>query len=449
MHRLRREVRSLPPGPRRPALLQTWWYWGARDKLLQRCRDRYGPSFTVRAIPVGTLVYVSDPEDVKAVFTGDPEIFRAGEANAILRPIMGPRSVLVTDQPAHLSQRKRMLPAFHGGAVERYVEVIRDVAESEMAGWPTDQCFALQPRMQALTLEVILRAVIGVEGDQFETGSKIEELSLGAALRALVTISPAVMLMWIRPELRHVGRWRRYSKVKERADQLLYEEIARRRRSPDLDQRRDVLSVLMRGADGEPGMSDHELRDQLVTLLIAGHETTATGLSWAFERLLRSPEQLARLREQLAAGDDAYLNAVVAETLRVRPVVFDVARVLHAPVRLGGYELPPGVTVVPSIGLVHSREDLYAQAEDFKPERFLNRRPGTYEWMPFGGGIRRCLGAPFALAEMTTVLRAALERFDLRPADPAPERPKMHHITFVPERGCEVIATARAAVAGS
>jgi cytochrome P450 len=402
--------------------------------MLQRCRDRFGATFTVRALPAGTMVYVTDPEDVKTVFTGDPEVYRAGEANAVLRPVMGPQSVLVADQPAHLARRKRMLPAFHGASVERYVEIVRDATEASMRDWPLGRPFALLPRMQAVTLEVILRAVVGVTDEP-------DAAPLRATLRELATVSPTVMLMWLRPELRHVGPWRRYAKVKERADELLYDVIHRRRAAADLDRRLDVLSVLMRGADGEAGMSDEELRDQLVTLLLAGHETTATGLAWAFERLLRSPRQLTRLRAELQDEDEEYLGAVVTETLRVRPVIFDVARVLHAPVRLGGYELPAGVTVVPSIGLVHSREDLYAGASEFLPERFLDRRPGTYEWLPFGGGIRRCLGAPFALVEMRTVLRTVVERVELAAADAAPERPRMHHITFVPERGCRVVAS--------
>jgi cytochrome P450 family 135 len=403
--------------------------------MLQRCRDRYGPTFTVRALPAGTLVYVTDPEDVKAVFTGDPEVFRAGEANAVLRPVMGPHSVLVADQPAHLDLRRRMLPAFHGASVERYVETVRDATVASMRDWPLGRPFALLPRMQAVTLEVIIRAVIGVTDER-------DAAPLRTTLRELATVSPTVMLMWLRPELRHVGPWRRYAGVKARADELLHDVIRRRRGAADLDERVDVLSLLMRGADGEAGMSDDELRDQLVTLLLAGHETTATGLAWAFERLLRSPSRMSRLRTELESGEDEYLAAVVTETLRVRPVIFDVARVLHAPVRLGGYELPAGVTVVPSIGLVHSREDLYPAATEFRPERFLDRRPGTYEWLPFGGGIRRCLGAPFALVEMRTVLRTALERLELSAPDPAPERPLMHHITFVPQHGCRVVATA-------
>jgi cytochrome P450 family 135 len=427
----------LPPGPRTPVLLQTWAYWGRRDRMLQRCRDRFGATFTVRALPAGTMVYVTDPEDVKTVFTGDPDVYRAGEANAVLRPVMGPQSVLVADQPAHLDRRKRMLPAFHGASVERYVEIVREATEASMRDWPLNRPFALLPRMQAVTLEVILRAVVGVT-------EELDAAPLRTTLRELATVSPTVMLMWLRPELRHIGPWRRYARVKERADELLYDVIRRRRAAADLDRRLDVLSVLMRGADGDAGMSDEELRDQLVTLLLAGHETTATGLAWAFERLLRSPRQLDRLRVELQDGDEEYLGAVVTETLRVRPVIFDVARVLHAPVRLGGYELPAGVTVVPSIGLVHSREDLYADAGEFRPERFLDRRPGTYEWLPFGGGIRRCLGAPFALVEMRTVLRTVLEGVELAAADAAPEGPRMHHITFVPERGCRVVAQSSA-----
>jgi cytochrome P450 len=400
--------------------------------MLQRLRDRYGPTFTVRVIPGGALVYVTEPADVKTIFTGDPEVFRAGEANAVLRPVMGPSSVLCTDQPEHLAQRKRMLPAFHGSAVDRYVEIVRAATEASMDEWPVGRTFAVLPRMQAVTLEVILRAVIGVEDDSDQL------VPLRATLRALATIKPGVMLMWVRPELRHVGPWRRYAQVRERADELLFAEIARRRASSDLSERTDVLSMLMRGADGERGMSDAELRDQLVTLLLAGHETTATGLAWALERLVRHPDVLATLRESLATGDE-YLDAVVTETLRVRPVIHDVARVLHAPVSIGGYDLPAGVTVVPSIGLVHSRDDLFPGAAEFRPDRFLGERPSTYEWFPFGGGIRRCLGAPFAVSEMKTVLRAVIERFDVEAANLKAEAVRMHHITFVPARGGELI----------
>jgi cytochrome P450 len=408
-------------------------FWGNRDRMLQRLRKRYGPTFTVRVVPGGTLVYVSDPADVKAVFTGDPEVFRAGEANLVLRPVMGPNSVLCTDQPEHLDQRRRMLPAFHGAAVDSYVGIVRMATEASMDGWPQGAAFPVLPRMQAVTLEVILRAVIGVEDDE-------ERLApLRSTLRSLATIRPTVMLMWIRPELQRVGPWRRYAQVKARADELLLAEIARRRAAADLDERSDVLSMLIRGAEGESGMTDDELRDQLVTLLLAGHETTATGLAWALERLVRHPSAMERLRGSLTTGDESYLNAVVTETLRVRPVIHDVARVLHAPVTIGGYDLPAGVTVVPSIGLVHSRDDVFQHADEFRPERFLDERPGTYEWIPFGGGIRRCLGAPFAISEMKTVLRAVLERFEVEAARPEPEPIEMHHITFVPGRGGELI----------
>jgi cytochrome P450 len=427
---------GLPPGPRQPVALQTWKYWGRRDEMLRRCRARYGPTFTIRAAPAGVHVYVTDPDDVKRVFTGDPAVFRAGEANAVLRPVMGENSVLVSDQPAHLAHRRRMLPAFNGAVVERYEAVVRAVTEADTAKWPTGEPFALHPRMQAVTLDVILRAVIGIDEGPAAA-------PLRTVLRDLVEISPLLMLMWLRPELRHVGPWRRYARVKADADALLFAEIRRRREDPSLADRADVLSQLMRGADGESGMGDEELRDQLVTLLLAGHETTATALSWAVERLVRCPEQMSRLLASLDRGEDDYLAAVVTETLRVRPVIFDVSRVLHAPVRLGGYDLPAGVTVVPSIGLIHANEDVYDKPGDFRPERFLDERPGTYEWLPFGGGIRRCLGAPFALLEMRAVLRSILERFELEPADLAPERPKMRHITFVPERGCRVVARDR------
>jgi cytochrome P450 len=381
---------------------------------------------------MGRLVYLADRDDIKQVFTGDRNVFDAGEGNSVLAPVMGSSSVLITDGAEHLAQRKRMLPAFHGESVRNYEQIIVDATERELATWPSQTPFALHPRMQAITLETIMRAVIGVrEAEQLDV--------LRPLLRAIAEISPGVMLMWVQPWLRYFGPWRRYNKGKDRADQMLFEEIARRAQVPDLAERHDVLSQLMvPDADGRR-MTDVEMRDQLVTLLLAGHETTATALAWTFERLLRDPVRLQRLTEETAVGSDEYLDAVVKEILRVRPVIFDVARVLKAPVTIRGWTLPAGATVVPSIGLVHLSGEYYQDASVFRPERFLDGEAPSYSWIPFGGGIRRCLGAPFATFEMKVVLRTLLSRVRLTAADLVPERPVTRHITLVPSRGTRVV----------
>jgi cytochrome P450 len=427
---------ALPPGPRTPQLLQTRAFWNSRDRFVGKCHRRYGDIFTLDVAPMGRLVYLAHRDDIKQVFTGDRNVFHAGEGNSVLAPVMGSSSVLITDGAEHLAQRKRMLPAFHGESVRNYEQIIVEATERELATWPSQTPFALHPRMQAITLETIMRAVIGVrEAEQLDV--------LRPLLRAIAEISPRVMLMWVQPWLRYFGPWRRYNKGKDRVDQMLFEEIARRAQVPDLAERHDVLSQLMvPDADGRR-MTDVEMRDQLVTLLLAGHETTATALAWTFERLLRDPVRLQRLTEETAVGSDEYLDAVVKEILRVRPVIFDVARVLKAPVTIRGWTLPAGATVVPSIGLVHLSGEYYQDASVFRPERFLDGEAPSYSWIPFGGGIRRCLGAAFATFEMKVVLRTLLSRVRLTAADLVPERPVTRHITLVPSRGTRVVLEER------
>jgi cytochrome P450 len=383
-------------------------------------------------------VYLADPAAIKQVFTGDPAVLHAGEGNAILGPVLGRRSVLVVDEDAHLWRRKLMLPMFHGEAVRSYAEIVRAVTEHEIDTWPIGTAFGLHRRMQRLTLEVILRAVFGVD----DPGRLA---ALRKALPAITAISTAVELQWVLPWVPDRGPWRRYRETLAHADALLYAEIAARREAPDLDERRDILSLLLqaRTDDGEP-LGDQEVRDQLVTLLLAGHETTATALAWAFERLLRHPDALARARE----GDDAYLDAVVQETLRNRPVIVDVVRKLQRPVSVGGHDLPAGVTVAPAIALVQRDPEQWPDPEAFRPERFLDGAPPPYSWIPFGGGVRRCLGAAFAQMEMRIVLRAVLERCALRAASPEPERARTRHVTQVPHAGARVVLEARGSAAG-
>jgi cytochrome P450 len=417
-------VDGLPPGPRLPKAVQTYFLWGHEPWVLPLMRRRYGDAFTIRAAPMGTLVYLADPADIKRVFTGDPKVFHAGEGNAVLGPVMGQRSVLLIDEDEHLVTRRRMLPPFHGEAIQRYGAVMEEVAAAEIASWPRDRDFALHPAMQRLTLDVILRTVFGVEDP-----ARLAELR--PLLRRMVDIGGVLMLMWLYPGLGRVGPWRRYRKVQAQADALLYDEIARRRADPRLDERTDVLSMLLRG--DEP-MEDRDLRDQLVTLLLAGHETTATSLAWAFQLLLRNPRTLARARE----GEPEYLDAVVKETLRLRPVILDVVRQLKAPVELAGHNLPAGVSVLPAIGLVQNDPSLFPEPDAFRPERFLDADAPGYSWIPFGGGRRRCLGAAFATFEMRTVLRAVLERVELEPVGRRLEGQRMRHITVIPAKGTRV-----------
>jgi cytochrome P450 len=395
---------------------------------------RYGSLARTWFPGFGRMVYVSDPELIKQVFAGDPQVFHAGEATAgALEPGVGPNSVLTLDEEPHLRQRKLLLPPFHGENVKRWESTIRDITERDLETWPVGQEFSLRAHTQRVTLEVILRAVFGVrERERFD---RVRGLVDEFARRAhLITLLPFLR--------RDLGRWSPWSKfVKARAavDEFLYEEIALRRGQPDLAERDDVLSLLLRATDedGEP-MTDHELRDELVTVIGAGHETTATAVAWAFERLLRSPRVLERLTQSLDEGDE-YLDATIQETLRIRPVIVDVVRRLTRDVELGGYRIPAGTIIVPSITTIHFREDLYPEPDEFRPERFLDGKTDAYTWIPFGGGVRRCIGATFAQFEMRVMIRAVLERAELRAADPRPERAKLRNITIAPAHGCRVV----------
>ena len=426
----------LPPGPRLPTVFQTI-RWGARPmRFMEDCRQRYGDVFTVRILQGGTWVFLADPEHVKQVFTGDSAVFHAGEGNEILLPLVGDHSVLLLDEKPHMRQRKLLLPPFHGERMERYGELMREVAEEEVESWPRGEPFELLPRMQAVTLEVILRAVFGLE-----RGARLDELrdSMRALLGNVMDPMSGLLLTLLGPR-----RFRRLPPVRMAlapSNKLIYDEIDRRREAADLEEREDILSLLLqaRYEDGQP-MSDEELRDELITLLVAGHETTATALSWAVERLVRHPDKLARLRDEVRAGEGDYLDAVIKETLRLRPVLPAVARQLTEPVQIGDYLLPAGVRIAPSIYLVHRRADVYPQPYEFRPERFLERPAGTYTWIPFGGGVRRCLGASFALFEMQQVLAAILGRVELAAARPESERVRRRQITLAPSRGGQVVA---------
>jgi cytochrome P450 len=423
------------PGPRVPAVIQGFRY--SRDPLgfFMRLQRRYGDIFKISFPYFRHIVFVADPEIVKRVFTGDPARFHAGEANAtVLEPALGPSSVLTLDGGEHLRQRKLLLPPFHGQSVVRYGDLIREITERDVETWPVGRPFSIRPHTQRITLGVILRAVFGVRDEQ-RYRRATELVDAFAARSNLPTQIPA-----LRRNLGPFSPWSRFLRARDTLDAFIYEEIAARRAEPDVVEREDVLSLLLRATDedGEP-MSDKELRDELVTVIGAGHETTATALAWALERLLRTPRVMARLRESIEGGEDDYLDATIKETLRARPVVVDVARKLTAPAEIGGYELPAGTFVLPSIAAMHYREDLYPQPHEFRPERFLDGKTNQYAWIPFGGGVRRCIGAAFAQYEMRVVLRAMLERTELRAADPGPERAKIRNITLAPANGTRVV----------
>jgi cytochrome P450 len=415
---------KLPPGPSLPTPVQTLLVWNKTNQFLSHCQRRYGPVFTIRAEPWGRAVHINDAAMIKQIFTGDAGVFHAGEGNSMLAPVLGRSSVLVLDDDEHLRARKRLLPPFHGDSVRRYGEVIERIVAEECARWPVGETFELHPRTRALTFEVIMQAVIGVTDPR-------RAQALREVLPTTVDLDFVTLLMWVYPRLGRVGRWRRFRRAVEEANTLLREEIAARRTDPALDEGEDVLSQLVRAGE----FDDEELRDQIMTLLLAGHETTATGLAWAFERLLRHPQALARARE----GDDEYLDAVSRETLRVRPVIPAVLRQLQEPVELGDWQLPAGVTVMPSISLIHADPAVFPEPDAFRPERFLEGEGSTYTWIPFGGGRRRCLGAAFASFEMRVVMRTILQRTTLRADRRRDEGVRNRHITLIPARGARVV----------
>jgi cytochrome P450 len=418
-----------------PALQMLGWRLRP-GPLLERCQARYGDAFTLRPIPREKVVVLSHPDAVKQVFTGDPRLLHAGEANVILLPLLGRSSVLLLDETAHMSQRKLMLPAFHGERMARYEELIASATERELERWPAREPISMIERMQAITLEVIVEAVFGVRGEarQTEMRDRLREtLAMSGDPRSVLA------LLLAGPERMYRSRY--FQRQLDPVNKVVLDEIRRRRADPDLEQRDDILSMLL-GARHEDGssMSDAELRDELMTLLVAGHETTATALAWAIERLVRHPEKLARLAEECAAGESEYADAVAKETLRLRPVIPMVVRQLQEPMEIGGRLLPAGVSVGPSIYLMHRRPDVYPEPARFRPERFLEQPAGTYTWIPFGGGVRRCLGASFALFEMRVVLSTLVTRLRRTQAQAPGERAyRRTPITLAPTRGAEVV----------
>ncbi len=409
-----------------------WRYW---PRFVAACRRRYGTEFTVRVAGLGSIVYLTDPAEIKKVFAGDTTTFHAGEANSVLKGLLGPASVLVIDEDVHRDRRRLMLEPFTRDAVARQTAIMTEVAAADIDRWPVGTPFAVAPRMSAITLEVILRTVIGAT-------DPARLAALRTVMPRLLNLSSTQLVAIASPKLQSRLPWRGVRQRIEDADRLLYAEIAERRADPDLASRPDALAMLVRAADQDSRtMTDAELRDQLMTLLVAGHDTTATGLSWALERLTRHPAVLAKAvaaAQASAAGDpegDEYLDAIAKETLRNRPVVFDVGRILTRPVEVAGYRLPAGVMVAPGVGLVHSDETIYPDPDRFDPDRMVGATLSPTTWLPFGGGARRCLGATFAMAEMRVVLREVLLRAELATTTDPGERQRVKHVILIPDRG--------------
>jgi cytochrome P450 len=425
-----RLIRTLPPGPRLPVAAQTVLFGKYRHRFLPAMRRRYGDAFTLRIAPHSRrLVMLSRPEDIRTVFTGQPATFHAGEGNGLLAPVMGIHSVLLLDESEHMRVRQLLMPAFNGAALRGYQDLVTEITRNEVARWPRGKSFRLHDRMSALTLEVILQVVFGVTDER-------RLADLRPVVSKVVTISPIVMIGWFYPRLQRIWPWRTFADVQHGFDRLLYAQIAERRRA-DLTERSDVLSRLMK-VPHESGLTDAELRDNLVTLLLAGHETTATALAWAIHELARRPDLLRHAQQAADEGDEAYLEAVAKESLRLRPVIYEVARRLTAPVEVAGYRLPAGVTVMPAIGLVQSDAEHFPAPDEFDPSRFMGTQPVANTWIPFGGGVRRCLGAGFSLMEATAILREVLRTYDIEPDRNRAEPAKGRNITLAPARGTRV-----------
>jgi cytochrome P450 len=424
-----------PPQVPLPRVLQTARFLVRPIGFFERYRRELGETFAARLLGPGDVVFLSDPESVKRLFGADRINTIAPGRNIVLRPLLGPQSLLLQEGDEHLKRRKLMLPPFHGERMRAYESVIAEVTSDELRKWPARAEFPLHPSMQAITLEVILRAVFGV--DDADRRADLRD-TLVAILAE--SASPAAVGLTV-PPLRRLPHYRDFARLVERTDALLAAEIAERRNDPALSERGDILSMMVAARfDDGSAMSDSELRDQLMTLLLAGHETTATGLAWAFDLLLHHPWTLQRLTGELDDGQTDYLDAVVSESLRIRPVVPMTGRLLHEPATLGGYDLDAGTVVLVAIYMTHTNPGVYPEPFAFRPERFEDDGPETYSWVPFGGGTRRCIGAAFAQMEMRVVLRTVLESVSLAAADPRLERPVRRNVTLSPRNGTRVTA---------
>ena len=405
-------------------------------ELMERCRRRYGPIFSMRLGPAHDVTVVAEPRLAKQVLAGDPNVLRAGDSNGIFRPVVGSNSILLLDGDAHMRQRRILLPGFGASHAAEFIDHVREIAEKRLANWRPGQKLKLHDEMEAISFASIMRVVFGEHSDDSH-----------AELRRLIPEmmdrcdSPFTLLPWFRREMAGGSPYARLMRVIDKIDAVLFETIAERRMDPMTQFREDSLSLLLRAEheDGTP-LGDREVRDEVLTMIMAGYETTTSGCAWALERLLRSPEQLERLVAEIEDGEgDAYLDAVVKETLRARPVVPVVARHVSEAIELDGYLIPAGSTLMVSIYLVHNDPETYPEPERFRPERFLDGTPDGAAWIPFGGGVRRCLGARFAELEMKVVLTQVLASARLRPVGRSNEGVTRKRFTFAPESGAAVV----------
>ena len=441
------ELRQLPRPPRIawPRAIQVLWFGQREWNFVFHHRRKFGEVWHANGYVRGGAAITGHPDHVRSLFKAPPDQVPTLAAESPLRPVLGPNSVLTANGPRHLKQRKLLLPPFHGEAIDRYQQMIADAAEREIERWPIGRGFGLAPRMQAITLDVIMGGIFGIEGRPSKGTS---EYALRVAIRELLRSStmPGAKLA----ELMQIGHDEPVGLTKLGLlipDRCLYAVIAKRRQASDLDERRDIMSLIMRSRTEEgESLSDRELRDELMTLVLAGHETTANQLAWAWERLVRNPEAHERLREAVRSDSDdvdEVIEATITEAMRVRPVIPMTGRRVAVPWRLGDYGIPGDTAVGISMLLLHHREDLYPEPFAFRPERWFGSKPGTYEWVPFGGGTRRCLGAALAMAEMRVVLKAMVRRLDIEATSQRPERPKNRNVTMIPARGGRVVVRAR------
>ncbi len=429
----------LPPGYKWPAIAQTFGLIRMRHTFVPHLRRRFGDRFTLRLVPRGRPMVLFDNADAtKQIFAGNPESFHAGKGNAILGPIMGEHSLLLVDGAQHKRARKLLMPAFRPAAMKDYRSVVTDLARAEIATWEPGQEFRSLERMNALTLEVILRVVFGVTDE-----SRLEKLR--PLVLATVDVKPVILMGWAYPQLLRFGPWKRIVEVQRALDELIYAEIRERRTATDLDERTDVLTQLLHvgEAEGEEPLSDAELRDQLVTLLLAGHETTASGLSWSLYELGRHPELMRKGQQAADAGDEDYLEAIMKEALRLHPIIPMVVRQLTAPADIDGTHLPTGTSTGPSIVLSHQNAEHFPEPDRFRPERFLEDKIQPNTWIPFGGGVRRCIGAGFSLMEGVAVLQEVLASYDVTVVPGHDDHPKVRNITSVPTLGARIVVTPR------
>jgi cytochrome P450 len=440
---------DLPPGPSYPAIVQGIGFWTRPLAFLEKCRAEYGPRFTIKLPSSPPFVMLTDPAEVKQVFTAPPDVLHPGQGARVLEPIIGSNSVILLDGDAHMAQRKLMLPAFHGERMDALTDLLAEVTAEEVDLIPRDEPVELHPRMQELTLKVILRAVFGLDpGPRFDALLTRLQGMLEFGDRPL-SLAPPPADSLLAKGFAKLPAVANFLRLQTDVDEILFELIAERRDGDHSGD--DVLAMLLeaRHEDDSP-MSDQELRDELLTLLVAGHETTASSLAWAFSQLGAHPDVVAKLEQEIDRGDDAYVTATIQETLRHRPVLPNQApRLVVKPIEVGGWHYEPGCSLVPNGYLIHHNPGIYPDPYAFQPERFLDEQPGTYTWIPFGGGRRRCLGASFAMLEMKIVLNEILGACTVQPIAGAAEAPQRRNITIRPNAGARVVLSDRARVAAT